>query len=180
MKESRFSGKELAQLREISNIFIRVAKKPVRDLHLLMDREIMKVQPVLPDHCRLLYQMKKFDAQFEDLIRISVVIYWYYQPLLPAHRHMVDGALYSAMEKKSKLFNERFIGQSREESKNQMEGYLMGHPSGCLIRLMHGLFITKPWSSIKKLEIADRAFLLYKFFILLDCFEHLRAEGADN
>jgi len=170
-----FTKKQLEQLAVLRLLFQKVEEIPIELLHKLMGGEIAESQPVLADNLRYMHRTNKFTEQFEDLMRITILIWAYYGPDLPAHCSRIDEALYERMGSNYRAWQNSFEGQSREVNIKKWESCLAEHPSGCLFRLIYGIIINKPYRTLKKLPIEDKAMLLDGFKVILDCFEELMA-----
>jgi len=170
-----FTEKEQQLFTAINLLFNIAKKRPIEELHAIMNGELRELQPALPDTLKHLYRTQKYTKQFEDLMRIMLLIWLYYQPEPPASFDKIDEPLYKQMVDRHAVWNNSFKGQSRDVSMQKWIQCIEEHPSGCLLWKLYGICVAEPYNSIKKLPVQDRVLLLDNFKIILDCFDHLAA-----
>ena len=155
-------------------LFKIAEEKSLDELNEMTAKEVVTIQPALRDTVQFLYSTKMYDVgQMEVIIRMFVVVWWFYKEKLPTVQPKIDEKLYRTKMHNNTLWFEGFKGLNDERTMIRWTNAIKQHSARCLYSQMFNRCIDQPVDALKELPYLDRAFLLNSLTIVLDCMEDI-------
>jgi hypothetical protein len=165
---------ERPELTFIYALTTRLKKTPDKELQNLALNEMDREQPALQNFGRSLYLTGKYNRdQQVEIIRLLILMWWYYKDRLKVPHVKIADPLYLKMKAEYEAFMSQMTGKSNEHNNQLMEDYLKNYPGRFLYGYFQGTIYSDESSKLFSLPREGKAFLLSGFKIMMDCFESL-------
>jgi len=140
-----------------------------------MDRE----QPALQNFGRFLYLNGKYtQQQLIEIMRLLILIWWYYKDRLKIPHEKIKDPLFLKMKAEYESLLARINEKSPDQGKQLMHDYLKSYPGRILYGYMKGTIFNDKTSKLFSLPREVKSLLLSNIKIMMDCFESMVDRSA--